>query len=117
MSPLKAEYLLQLVPEESLRNKKFAGLKESKWSYCELLLELFGRELWAALGFPCGLVVKNLPGMQKTQEIQVQSLGQEDPLQEDMATHSVFLPGESHGQGNLTGCRPWGRKSWTRLSN
>ena len=27
--------------------------------------------------------VKNLPAMQKTQEIQVQSLGQEDPLEEE----------------------------------
>ena len=25
-----------------------------------------------------------------------------------MATHSVFLPGESQGQGNLVGCRLWG---------
>ena len=35
------------------------------------------------------------------QEIQVQSLGQEDPLRKGMATHSVFLPGESHGQRSL----------------
>ena len=29
----------------------------------------------------------------------------------------VFLPGESYGQGNLTGYSPWGHKSRTRLSN
>ena len=29
--------------------------------------------------------------MQKTQETQVQSLGQEDPLEEEMATHSSIL--------------------------
>ena len=29
--------------------------------------------------------------MQKTQETQVQSLGQEDPLEEDMAVHSNML--------------------------
>ena len=29
--------------------------------------------------------------MQETQEMQIQSLGQEDPLEEDMATHSSFL--------------------------
>ena len=29
--------------------------------------------------------------MQETQEMQVQSLGQEDPLEEDMATHSSIL--------------------------
>ena len=31
------------------------------------------------------------------------SLGGEDPLEEGMATHSVFLPGESHGQRSLVG--------------
>ena len=38
--------------------------------------------------------VKNLPAIQKTQETGVQSLGQEDPLEKEMATHSlqVFLP-------------------------
>ena len=29
--------------------------------------------------------------MQETQETQVRSLGQEDPLEEDMATHSSVL--------------------------
>ena len=32
--------------------------------------------------------VKNLPAKQKTQETWVQSLGQEDPLKEEMPTHS-----------------------------
>ena len=54
-------------------------------------------------------MAKNPPAKQKTQ---VQSLGQEDPLQKEMATHStpVFLPGKSHGQKNLEGYSPWGRK-------
>ena len=38
-----------------------------------------------------GSVVKNLPAMQETKESQVQSLGQEDPLEEAMATHSSIL--------------------------
>ena len=33
-------------------------------------------------------MVKNLPKIQETQEIQVRSLGQEDPLEDEMATHS-----------------------------
>ena len=33
-------------------------------------------------------MVKNLPAIQETQ---VQSLGQEDPLEEEMATHSSIL--------------------------
>ena len=36
-------------------------------------------------------------------------LGQEDPLEEGMATHSIFLPGESHGQRSLVGYSPSGR--------
>ena len=30
-------------------------------------------------------------------------------LEKEMATHSVFLPGESQGRGSLVGCRLWGR--------
>ena len=36
-------------------------------------------------------MVNNLPAMQETKESQVQSLGQEDPLEEAMVTHSSIL--------------------------
>ena len=36
-------------------------------------------------------MVKNLPAVQETQETQVQSLGQEDPLEKEMAPHSSIL--------------------------
>ena len=42
--------------------------------------------------------------------MQVWSLGQEGPLEEEMATTPVFLPGESHGQRSLVGYSPWGHK-------
>ena len=48
------------------------------------------------MGFLGGLMVKNLPAMQKTQEMQVRSLGWEDPLEEVMATHSSILAGRIH---------------------
>ena len=35
--------------------------------------------------------VKNLPVMQETQEMQVQSLGLEKPLEKEMVTHSSIL--------------------------
>ena len=35
--------------------------------------------------------VKNLPAMQEMQETWVPSLGQEDPLEKGMATHSSIL--------------------------
>ena len=38
--------------------------------------------------------IKNLPAMQETQEMRVQSLGQQDPLEEEMATHSSILAWE-----------------------
>ena len=34
---------------------------------------------------------KNLPAMQEMQEMRVRSLGQEDPLEEERATHSSIL--------------------------
>ena len=51
------------------------------------------------------------------QDIRVQSLGWEDPLEKEMTTHSTILPRKSHGQKSLTGPSPWGNKSWTQLSN
>ena len=57
------------------------------------------------MGFPGGSVVKNLPAMQETL---VQSLGGEEPLEKEMATHSVFLSGKSHGQRSLAGYSQWG---------
>ena len=48
--------------------------------------------------------------MQEMQELRVQSLGGEDPLEEGMATTPVFLPGEFHGQRSLVGYSPWGGK-------
>ena len=49
-------------------------------------------------------MVKSLPVMRETQ---VRSL---DPLEKEMATTPVFLPGKSHGQRSLAGYSPWGRK-------
>ena len=40
--------------------------------------------------------LKNPPAIQETQEMQVQSLGQEDPLEKEMATTPVFLSGKSN---------------------
>ena len=47
--------------------------------------------------------VKNLPAMQ---EIQVRSLGWEDPWKREWQPTPVFLPGESHGQRRLAGYSP-----------
>ena len=44
------------------------------------------------------------------QEMWVQFLGLEDPLEKEMATTPVFLPEEFHGQRSLVGYSPWGHK-------
>ena len=36
-------------------------------------------------------MVKHMPAKQETEETRVRSLGQEDPLEEEMATHSSIL--------------------------
>ena len=40
--------------------------------------------------------------------MQIPSLGQEDPLEREMATPSSILAGESQGQRSLEGNSPWG---------
>ena len=54
-----------------------------------------------------GSAVKNLPAMQETQEMQLQSLGREDPLEESMA-RLVSLLGESQGKRSRAGLQPIG---------
>ena len=57
-----------------------------------------GTVFWS---FPGGSVVKNLPAMQ---EMQVRSLGQEDPWEDPSRIYKstpVFSPGKFHGQGSL----------------
>ena len=46
-----------------------------------------------SVGLPWWLMVKNSPAMQEPQ-MWVQSLGWEDPLKEEMATHSIILAWE-----------------------
>ena len=52
------------------------------------------------MGFPGGLVVKNLPAKQETW---AQSLGWEDPLEKEMATHSSVLAWRILGTGEPGG--------------
>ena len=51
-------------------------------------LKAFNRNIWVS---PIAQQVKNVPVVQETQGMWIQSLGQEDPLEEEMATHSRNL--------------------------
>ena len=51
--------------------------------------------------------------MQEPQGIRDQSLGQEGPLEEEMATHSSILAWKIHGQRSLVSYKvrsPWGHR-------
>ena len=52
-------------------------------------------------------MVKLLPTMWETQ---IESLGQEDLLEKEMATHSSILAWKIHGQRSLEAYSPWGHK-------
>ena len=52
-------------------------------------------------------MVKNLPTMWETQ---IRSLGWEDSMEKEIATHYSILAREFHGQMSLVGYSPWGHK-------
>ena len=67
------------------------------------------QEMFAACsGQRASLVAQSVKSLPAVQETQVRSLGQEDPLEKEMATHSSLE--KSHGQRRLVGCSPWGCK-------
>ena len=53
------------------------------------------------MGFPRGSAVRNPPAMQETREMWVRSLGQGDPLEEEVATSSSILARTVHGGHKL----------------
>ena len=69
------------------------------------------------MGFPDGTVVKNLPAMQETQEMWIQSLDQEDPLEEEMAIHSRILAWKIPWTEESGRLQSLGSQSQTRLSD
>ena len=56
------------------------------------------------------LVIKNPPANAADVRNQVQSLGWEDPLEEEMAAHSGILAWRIRGQRSLVIYSPWGLK-------
>ena len=62
--------------------------------------------------------VKNLPSIQEMHETRVQSLGQEDPLEEQMAAHSGILAWETPWTEEPSGLQSTGvQKSWIPQSD
>ena len=63
-------------------------------------------------------MIKNLPIIQGTQEMEVRSLGREDPLEKEMATHSSILAWRITMDGGAWWATVQGvTKSWTQLND
>ena len=54
--------------------------------------------------------VKNLPAIQELQEMRFRSLGQENPLEEEMVTHSSILAGKIPWTEEPGSYSPWGHR-------
>ena len=99
-----------LIPD--LREKAFNLSPMSMMLSCRLTTYgLYSVKVYSLYGFAGGAEVKNLPGMQETWKMQVQSMAQEDALEEDTATHSSILawkiprteePGRLQSMGSQT---------------
>ena len=72
-------------------------------------------------GLPGSSAVKNLPEIQETQEMQVWSLGWEDPLEEEISSHSSMLawkiswtnePGWLQSMGSQRAGHDWAHTHW-----
>ena len=99
LSKKKKKKLWETKKRKTIKNKPFL---------CYLTFLYFS---WVSL---VAQLIKNLPAMWETW---VPSLGWENPLEDDMVTHSVFLPGESHGQTSLQATVHWVTKSQALLSD
>ena len=91
------DYFFVPSPKAAAAKGKFESPRNQLW--CQIVMTSasspiffpFARTCEYTQGFPEGSVVKNLPAVQG---MQVQSLGQEDPLEEGIKTHSRILAWE-----------------------
>ena len=68
--------------------------------------------VWKQISYPFSGASDKEPAWQcrSHKETRVQSLGKEDSLKKEMATHSSILAWKSPGQTSLVGYRPQGHK-------
>ena len=64
------------------------------------------------MNFSTGSVGKNLPASQKTKETWVRSLGRQDRLEKEMATHSSILAQRIPWTERLAGYIPLTQEEW-----
>ena len=91
---------------------------------CPLLLCVWNTVSFNYAAFPGGSTVKDLPAVQQPQEAYVRSLGQEDPLEEGMATYSCIVawrilwteePGQLQSMGSQRAGHDWRNIACTHM--
>ena len=103
-------FLILKIPTKSVRVTLTLDLPKQEANSCsaiKTMLVLLITFLNDLRGFPGGSAVKNRPAMQETW---VQSLGWEDPLEKEMATHSSILVWKISWTEGSGGPMPWGHK-------
>ena len=99
---------------ETVKKKKISGCQRfwgrealyQKSPVLQLLIKTFSYDI-VIVDTVVAQMVKSLPTMQETQ---VQSLGQEDPLEKEMQPTLGLLPGKSQGWRSVVGYSAWGHK-------
>ena len=89
--------------DSSFHQQFLCNMKFCLIAFYPLLLGFPGVAL--LLGFPGGSVVKNLPTNAGDASF-IPGLGR-SPLEKEMTTHPIFLPGKSHGQRRQEGHSSW----------
>ena len=101
--------------KDRLREKAYLNVNSPNHRECPCyFISKYTGDISSIRGFPGGSVVKNPPTMQEMQVTRVWSLGQEDPLEEGMATHSSILACRNPWREEPGGHSSWDRKE-TRL--
>ena len=104
----KAEWISSRVLEKKYNPILNTKNPRCRWEYMIYPCEKFLSNTWWYMfksqiglspitgqnGLPSGSAVKNPPAVEELQQTQVWSLGQEDPLEKSMATHSSILAWE-----------------------
>ena len=88
MSPCLFKFYEEYITQNARPDESQAGIKISRRNINNLRYAGDTTAIWASL---MAQQVKNMPVVQETQ---VQSLGPEDPLEEEMATHPSILAWE-----------------------
>ena len=70
-----------------------------------------------SLGFPGGTVIKNLPANTEDARDSICSLNQDDPLEQEMASHSSILAWKIPWTEEPGGYSPWKCKNTTEQLN